>query len=96
MEIYGYREKKCQNSGAFKDWNTEAYIWYYMEIGNLSVNSRGLPANDNEPSGLPALYIRNVLNGRSVLNGLNRQNRRSGHNALLRTLRTLQAGRGLK
>jgi hypothetical protein len=33
LELSGYREKKCQNSSAFKDWNTKAYIWYYMEIG---------------------------------------------------------------
>lgn len=40
LELYGYREKKCQNSCAFKDWNTKAYIWYYMGI-----------ANDREPIG---------------------------------------------
>ena len=43
----------------------------------------------------PALYVRNVLNGCSVLNGLNGQSGRNGQKGTKRamsTLRTLRAG----
>lgn len=62
LVLYGYVEKKCQNSSAFKDWNTKAYIWYYMEIGSHWRMIISLPANLLlYPQ--DTLYVRNVLNG---------------------------------
>ena len=86
MELSGYSGKKRQNSSAFKDWNTKAYIWNYMGIGSLS-------ANDNEP---PAYLL--YMGVASEAGAMGRSGQ-SGHNVqlgALRTIRTLQAGRGLK
>lgn len=96
MELSGYREKKCQNSSAFKDWNTEAYIWYYMEIGEerfTSERKESLSANDRKP---PAYLLYMGVADATPAMG---RSGRSGYNVqlgALRTIRTLQAGRGLK
>lgn len=82
MELSGNREKKCQNSSAFKGWNMEAYIWYYVGIGA-----------EGEP---PAYLLYMGVASEAGAMGRSGRSGRSGQLGALRTIRTLQAGRGLK